>query len=51
MKTGFYSLVFLNMEQNSNPQFVNILLNYPNQIKFLAALNVEIYSLEEDLNP
>lgn len=51
MKNGLYSLVVLQMEQNSNPHFINILLNYPTQIVAVIAGSIETYSLDSDLNP
>jgi len=51
MKTGLYSLAMIEMEQNSNPQFINILLKYPSRMQAIVAENVEVYSIEAELNP
>jgi hypothetical protein len=51
MQTGLYSLRLIEMEQNKNPQFINILLKYPTKIKAIIAESVEIYSIDAELNP
>ena len=41
----------INIGNNNNPQFINILLKYPNRIEYIQAEKVEIYSLDENINP
>jgi hypothetical protein len=39
------------MKYNNIPQFINILLKYPSQIRILKSDQIEVYSIEPDLNP
>jgi hypothetical protein len=51
LATGMHSLLTLDLEKNSNPQFINIMLTYPTRIAYLVAAGVETYGLQDDLNP
>jgi hypothetical protein len=45
------NLVGLDLERNNNPHFLNLLLTYPNRVKYLVAYEIDVYSLDEDINP
>ena len=44
-------LITLNIDRNINPQYINLLLKYPNRVKVLSAQDIEIYSLDENIDP
>jgi hypothetical protein len=41
----------LNLDKNSNPQFINLLLTYPTRVIIIVAEQVEVYGMEGNLNP
>ena len=36
---------------NNNPQFLNLQLKYPNSLRGIVANNIDVYSLDKDINP
>lgn len=44
-------LLYLDITQNSNPDFLNIILSYPTRITILNTYSVELYGLDPDLHP
>jgi hypothetical protein len=43
-------LILLDIERNINPQFLNLLLKYPNRVKMIVAQGVDVYSLDENID-
>lgn len=38
-------------KKNSNPSFINLLLDYPTRVQVIEASNVEVYGVNPDLAP
>jgi len=38
------------MEGNNNPDFINLLLGYPSRLRFIKAEDLDIYSVEKDID-
>ena len=51
MAVGLIDLIVLDIDKNNNPQFLNLLLKYPNRVKIIIASGIDVYSLDEDINP
>ena len=51
LKSGMPMLLQLILERNNNPEFINIILSYPNRLRLLYGNDVDIYGVDEDLNP
>lgn len=44
-----FRLAQLDLDLNSNPQYINLLFTYPTRIELFKAANVETYGILSDL--
>ena len=51
LKTGMINIMLIVVEMNNNPQFLNLQLKYPNSLRGIVANNIDVYSLDKDINP
>ena len=51
LKTGMINIMLIVVERNNNPQFLNLQFKYPNSLKAVVANDIDVYSLDKDINP
>ena len=51
LQTGMLNLIMIQVERNNIPSLLNLQLKYPTSIKVLLAQDIDVYTLDSDINP